>query len=345
MSVEAEKWRQGFLALGHSVTRAAGHIDGAALPGDRIVVGLWADEPGGQPPAPDEGVMRELCSTHDLLVLDNAGTLGSAPEASVALERAAHAAGIPTIVRHHDPPWQTPTYSNTESTLFPLHSARMLHVTINDLTRAEFGRRWPELVPANALEVVHNHVPVMSPLINRSAARQTLKVTDTAVLLVHPARNVDRKNVAGGLRFAANLAESLHRDVQYWLTDPAGKIDSPEGVWVHRGFVDPQAALYAAADFILLPSIWEGWGLPVVEAAAAERLTVTYPYPVLSEIHALGIHTIDHRDIEGACKVLLDSAAYVALAERNRGAVSHLSVTHLPEVLSRLTSRAIALAR
>ncbi|MEV0650610.1 glycosyltransferase [Phytomonospora sp. NPDC050363] len=62
--------------------------------------------------------------------------------------------------------------------------------------------------------------------------------------------------------------------------------------------MSPQADVYAAADVVLFPSTWEGWGLPVVEGAAAGRLIVAGPYPVLDEIREAGIKVYDPDEVE-----------------------------------------------
>lgn len=104
-----------------------------------------------------------------------------------------------------------------------------------------------------------------------------------------------------------------------------------------RGRVASPADLYAAADLVLLPSTWEGWGLPVCEAAAASRLVVAGPYPVLDEIRALGLTVFDPGDLDG----LLAAGTDVLAA--NRAAVQrHLDLRELPAVLAELIEDALS---
>jgi glycosyltransferase involved in cell wall biosynthesis len=45
---------------------------------------------------------------------------------------------------------------------------------------------------------------------------------------------------------------------------------------------------YAAADAVVLPSTWEGFGLPLIESALAERPLAVGDYPVAREVARLG---------------------------------------------------------
>lgn len=330
VSVEAAKWADGFTALGWDVTLAAGFF----ASGSGVVVrGMWADRPGGEPPPVDHAVIKSLCTTHDLVVLDNAGSLWSAPDASVAWQEHALAAGVPVIVRHHDPAWQRVQLRPVDGDVVPLHHAAQLHVLINSLTEREFLARWPGL----RTRVVHNRVDVAGLAGgDRDGTRAALGVDPADHLVVHPARvEGTSKNIPGAVEFVRALGE--HRDrVRYWLTDdaPCPAVEGLPGVV--RGRVAKPADLYAAADLVLLPSTWEGWGLPVCEAAAASRFVVAGPYPVLDEIRALGLTVFDPGDLDG----LLSASDDVLVA--NRAAVQrHLDLRELPAVLAELVDEAV----
>ncbi|MFR9729999.1 glycosyltransferase family 4 protein [Saccharopolyspora sp. MS10] len=344
MSVESAKWIDGFRALGHRVTRAAGHfVDHES--DDVDIAGMWADRPGGDPPPVDHGAIRRLCAEHDLLVLDNAGSLWSAPEASLAWQHHALDTGTPVLLRHHDPAWQgTPLRAVAEDTV-PLHHPAHLHVLINQLTAGEFAARWPELARTGALRVVHNRVDVdRLGGGDRQGTRERLGVAPDEVLAVHPARvEGPNKNIPGAVRFAAELDRVLDRPVRYWLTDdapaPDGLLDGAPGLL--RGHVAEQADLYAAADLVLLPSRWEGWGLPVAEAAAAGRLVVAGPYPVLGELRALGLRVPGPDDLTEVAAMLRDPDSAAEMLAANRAAVrEHLGADRLPAVLAELISLA-----
>jgi hypothetical protein len=343
VSVAAAAWQRGFRALGWSVTRAAGFFADDE-PGDVVVRGLWADRPGEPPPPVDHATVAALCHEHDLLVLDNAGSLWSAPEASAALERHALLAGVPVVLRHHDPAWQGVALRPAHGGVVPLHHERHLHVLVNELTRAEFARRWPVLERAGALRLVHDTVDT-SPHGDREGTRAGLGVAPGEVLLVHPARvEAANKNVPGAVAFSRALASATGRPVRHWLTDPApGPLDDvlATAPGLVRGHVRDRDDLYAAADVVLLPSTWEGWGLPVVEAAAARRLVVAGPYPVLEEIRGLGLDVLDPSEVARCAALLADPAAAAAVLDANRAVVlERWSERDLPATLADLAASA-----
>ncbi|MFI6102357.1 glycosyltransferase [Lentzea sp. NPDC051213] len=328
VSVEAAKWASAFAELGWDVTLAAGYF----ASGSGVVVrGMWADRPGGDPPPVDNALVRSLCASHDLIVLDNAGSLWSAPEASVAWEEHALATGVPVILRHHDPAWQRVQLRPVDGDVVPLHHPAHLHVLINSLTEREFLARWPSL--RGRTRVVHNRVDVAGLAGgDRAGTRARFGLADRDYVVVHPARvEGTSKNIPGAVDFVRALSARLDRPVRYWLTDdaPCPAVEGLPGVV--RGRVETSADLYAAADLVLLPSTWEGWGLPVCEAAAASRLVVAGPYPVLDEIRALGLTVFDPADLNGLL------AAGDEVLEKNLAAVrQHLDLRELPDVLAEL---------
>ena len=55
---------------------------------------------------------------------------------------------------------------------------------------------------------------------------------------------------------------------------------------------------YAAADAVVLPSTWEGFGMPLVESALAGRPLAVSDYPVAVEVAALGFRWFPVDDAE-----------------------------------------------
>jgi glycosyltransferase involved in cell wall biosynthesis len=97
------------------------------------------------------------------------------------------------------------------------------------------------------------------------------------------------------LRFAEALAGfGPDRAVVYWLTGPpedgydralAEAVASTTLRVVH-GRAGRTADAYAAADVVVFPSTWEGFGNPVIESVVARRPLAVNRYPVLDEILA-----------------------------------------------------------
>jgi glycosyltransferase involved in cell wall biosynthesis len=361
VSLEAAKWEHSLHQRGWSVTRAAGaffdHRDT-----DVLAAGLWSDKPGEDPPPVDHDTIAHLVHSHDLLVLDNAGSLWTAPEASMAWEQHALAAGIPTIIRHHDPPWQGVPLRSVPADTIPLHHPRHLHILINQLTYNEFAHRWPGLEESGALRLVHNLIDVDHFLRgDREGTRHHLGVQSDEVLIAHPARAIAaRKNVPGAVEFSLALQEKLGRPVRYWITDGSVITDETLRKFAHvranqaaldrapgliRGQVPHQADLYAASDLILLPSTWEGWGLPVIEAAAAKKITVAGPYPVLDEIRQFGLTVFDPSAIAEVAELITDPTTAATLLDNNQAiARKHFNLQTLPATLTAFVSKAKELA-
>ncbi|WP_405161455.1 glycosyltransferase family 4 protein [Nocardia sp. NBC_01499] len=352
--MEAAKWITALRDIGAEVTRAAGHFDDHE-DADVTIRGMWAAVPGGTPPDVDTSAIDRLCSGHDLLILDNAATLPSAPEASRAWETAAIAHAIPTIVRHHDPPWQTKSMRPDLDGSVPVTNSRFLHVVINQQTLHEYAQRWPELDSIGALRVVTNRVDTirLSKGGDRERTRQLLGVDPDSVLLVHPARAVARKNIPRAVEFANTLSTLVDQPVRYWLTDPsvvsqedpiAEALKDAPGLL--RGHVPDQADMYAAADVVLLPSTWEGWGLPVVEAAAARRLIVAGPYPILDEIRAAVPVIFDPSQAPQVASILRSRGKLDELLHHNAiAAAKHFDLAELPSILTELATDAHRLAK
>jgi glycosyltransferase involved in cell wall biosynthesis len=119
------------------------------------------------------------------------------------------------------------------------------------------------------------------------------------------------------------MAEALGAD--YWLTGPSEDGYGPElerllaaaGARVHRripgGLTVDDA--YAACDAVVLPSTWEGFGAPLIEASLHRRPLAVGDYPVARELAAFGFRWFPSDD-PGPLRAFLDRPD-LALLERN----------------------------
>jgi glycosyltransferase involved in cell wall biosynthesis len=166
-------------------------------------------------------------------------------------------------------------------------------------------------------------------------------------VLVQPTRAIPRKNIPGAIAFAAALA-SLGGEVpvRLWVTGPAedgyddvfSRLVRESPVPVHVGRAASAADAYAAADLVVFPSTWEGFGNPVIESIAHRRPIVVGEYPVLDELRAFGVRLLSVDDPAGAMAWL--RAPDPAVLEANVAAVRpHCSLDDLPSRLQAAFTR------
>jgi glycosyltransferase involved in cell wall biosynthesis len=315
VSVEAAKWIEAFRELGHDVTTVAG--DGVA---DVIMPSLAMHAPTA--PAPDE--LQRALSGADAVVVENLTSLPLNPAASETLCDVLE--GRAALFRHHDLPWQRPQWRDAPP---PRDASTWRHVTINDLSRDELVERGVDAVTAR------NTFDCDPPTGRREATRRALSL-DGERLALFPSRAIPRKNVEGALTLAASL------DAALWLLGPAedgydeelDRLIASTPARVLRGLpsgTDIHDA-YAAADLVVVPSTWEGFGNPVLESVTHRRPLAVYPYPVLAEIRAFGFQFFDLGDAGGVDQFL--TAPDDGLLERNAEiARRHFNVKDLPERL------------
>jgi len=287
VSVEATKWEWALGELGFAVRRVAGEIPDRR-PDD--VVLPWLMYAKDVAPTPAE--LTAALARADLVVVEN---LCSLPlNADAARATAAVLDQLPdtrVAFHHHDLPWQREEFA--EITDLPPERPGSLHVTINERSRRELADRGIEA------RVVRNAFDVDPPPGERDATRKAFGFEPDDLVVLQPTRAIPRKDVPAGVHFAGALAHELpQRTVRYWLTGPAE--DSYETA-LERALADPTvpvtvgragraADAYAAADVIVFPSTWEGFGNPVVESVIARRPIAVGRYPVLDELVALGLH-------------------------------------------------------
>jgi glycosyltransferase involved in cell wall biosynthesis len=288
VSVEARKWEWALHQLGFATRRVAGAIEDAGEPGDIVIPSLAID---ADEPVEEEAIARAVEGT-DLLIVDNMCSLplNAAAARAVTAVAARHRGRV--ILRHHDLPWQRRRLASFEAE-FPPRIDGALHATVNLRSRRELEARGYK-----GTVTVHNYFDLDPPPGARDATRTSFGFADDEFVCFQPARAIERKNVPGGLRFAQRLHElAPDLTLRYWLSGPAEDGYAPTlerlikraTVPVTLGRADRACDAYAAADLVVFPSTWEGFGNPVIESIAARRACIAFPYPVLAEITAAGV--------------------------------------------------------
>ncbi len=138
-----------------------------------------------------------------------------------------------------------------------------------------------------------------------------------------------RKNLPGLLKaFAAARGKGLpHRLV---ITGASGWGDSHLARLVNdlqlqqdvtfTGFIEDEQlpGLYAGADFFVYPSLYEGFGLPVLEAMASGAPVITSNVSSLPEVAGDAALLVDPHSVAELCDAMLKLAGNVALCEKMR---------------------------
>ncbi len=329
VSVEAAKWRAALASLGFESVRVAGRIDGPPLPGDTVAPGVADRE------AFHDAVLAGAAGC-ELVVMENVCSL---PVHRPAAEAASHAArrlaasGTRVVLRHHDLPWQRARLAGLDG--FPPDVAGALHVTVNDRSRRELHDRGITAV------TVHNRFDLDPEPGDRARTRSRLGFGPHDLVLLHPARAIERKNVPAAIAFAEALDGAVGGGVRYWLTGPAEDGYGPtlDGLLAAARVpvtvrIGPSPAdAYAAADAVVFPSTWEGFGNPVIESVAAGRPLAVGHYPVLDEITDRGLRFFAVDDPAALARWLArrDPAPLAANLDAAR---RHFGIDGLPDAIA-----------
>jgi glycosyltransferase involved in cell wall biosynthesis len=190
------------------------------------------------------------------------------------------------------------------------------------------------LVEPDPARVVTIPNAVFQPLAPAAAAagadlRRRLGLAADARVVLHVGRDF-YKNHAGVLDVFARLART-RRDLRLvMVTPPAAALAdaiAARGLgervhlvpYVARG---DMAALYGTAALVLFPSLYEGFGYPVLEAQLCGTPVVASNAGALPEVAGDGARLFDPADVDGmaaaAAALLDDDAAAAALVEAGR---------------------------
>lgn len=322
VSIVAANWAQAFERLGFDTRLVA--ADG---PVDVTVAGLGMD--AADPPS--RGELEEALRDADLVVVENLLSIPLNLPASRVVSNVL--AGRPAILHHHDPPWQRERFAHIRE--LPATDPAWAHVTINNLTRSQMANRDIEAT------TIYNGFEIDPQVGDRIKTRAVLGVEADDLLCAHPVRAIARKNIPGAIA----TTEAL--DGVYWLLgraeegydDTLAEVLSAARCRVERAPAPSRSDIYAAADVVLFPSFWEGFGNPPIEAAIFERPVVVGSYPVAAELAALGFEWFSPTELNPLRRWL--AAPDLSILEHNRAiATKHFSLEAMTrDIKSLLGSR------
>ncbi len=295
VSVVARRWMDAFGSFGFEVGTVTGDDVVTGDRSHRCVPGLALDASELAAAAPIDDEVADALADVDLVVVENLCTIPLNVPAALAVGRVL--AGRPAVLHHHDPPWHRERYAHV--TELPLDDPAWRHVTVNGITAGEMAEHGFDTT------VIYNGFELDAPG-DRQAQRQRLTVADDELLITHPVRAIERKNLPAAIA----LAEAL--DGTYWLLGPPEEGYGPTLARlladahcrvIHEPCPDP-ADIYAASDLIAFPSTWEGFGNPPIEAALARRPAVVGHYPFAEELRGLGFRWFAPDDAPGVAAFL-----------------------------------------
>jgi glycosyltransferase involved in cell wall biosynthesis len=229
----------------------------------------------------------------------------------------------PTIVTIHDiafemfPEWFSVRDKIILKTLVPRSARKASRVlTISDAARSDIIARYKlanELVTtihiAPGIDFLHIDPHQIDTI------RQKYKTSDRFILAVgnlQPRKNLQR--LIQAFAKAKRSDQIPHKLVivgQNWyqahqIYDSVKEMNIEADI-VFTGYIPKEdlRGLYAAANAFVYPSLYEGFGLPIVEAMACGTPVITSNIPVLTEVAADAAYFVDPKDTDSICAALL----------------------------------------
>jgi glycosyltransferase involved in cell wall biosynthesis len=148
----------------------------------------------------------------------------------------------------------------------------------------------------------------------RVAARARLGLPDAARIVLHVGSCDHYKNMEGALQVLASVRRHLPDALLVKVGAPFRPVDVARiealglrAATVHLGHLAPQALLdaYHAADVLLFPSLYEGFGLPVLEAMACGTPVVTTNAGGLADVVGDAAVVCDPADVSGMAEAVV----------------------------------------
>lgn len=328
VSVEARKWQWALESLGFSTRRVAGEFEDDLSTADVCFPFLARERQAGQPAEPSE-ISRAVTGA-DLVVVENLCSLPLNRDAARATADALAGFAGRVVFHHHDLPWERAEFE--ADTEFPPRRPNSMHVVISEQAGRALARRGFESV------TIRNAFDVSARPGRRDDTRLDLGFGAEDVVVLQPTRAIPRKDVGRGVGLAEELAVELSgKRVRYWLTGPAEDgfaaalaaiLGAARISTLHRR-IENAADAYAAADLVVMPSRWEGFGNPVVEAMIAYRPVAAAQYPVLRELVALGLQVLPVDD-PAVVAAFLEVPDPAVLLENRAVVARELALADLP---------------
>jgi len=255
----------------------------------------------------------------EILVVENVLCLPMHIPLGVALTHFIAETEIPTIAHHHDFYWERPRFSvNAVSDFltmaFPPSLPSIQHVTINSFAQQDLS--WREGASSIMVPNVLDFENPPEGKFDDSDFREKIGLEPDDILLLQPTRVVPRKGIEHSISLVSQLRnpkcklvvshESGDEGLEY--RDALTELAEQSGVdlrFVHAQADKPRtprsdgppdtslAEIYAQADLITYPSLYEGFGNALLEAFYYRKPVLVNRYSIfISDIEPKGFKVI-----------------------------------------------------
>lgn len=263
---------------------------------------------------------------------------------------------VPDMMYHRFPKqwaWSDQAYFRLAVSSLTRHATRI--AALSEATRQDL---LPLLgIPAERVEVVYPGVPVGFQPVDPASARKRYDLERPYILSVssdHP-----RKNLPGLIAAYEQIAAAVPHDLvlvgpSVWQSEETRALvaDSPVARRIRKVGVVPEAdlvALYSGADLFVMPSLYEGFGFPVLEALACGCPTVTSDISSLPEVAGDAALLVAPGDTAALAavlqRVLAEPALRAELRERGFAQARRFSWCRAATQTIGLLERAVGAAR
>ncbi len=245
------------------------------------------------------------------------------------------AGGARTVVTVHDVfPWSAPGTSTRMDTLIYRHwLPRVLPrvdavITVSQVSKKDIVRYLR--VPAQKVHVIHEGVgAAFSPASAEDTSRVQSRIQIPPRYILFVGSIEERKNLRRLLHACARLWRAGEKrplvvvGARRWKYSAIMRTLEELGVEEHvifTGYV-PDAdlpAIYSGADVFVFPSLYEGFGLPPLEAMACGTPVVCSNAASLPEVVGDAAITVDPHDVEGLAEAIHRVLADAGLREELR---------------------------
>lgn len=275
----------------------------------------------------------------DLLSVENVFSLPLNIPLTIALKEVIEELMLPCIIRHHDFYWERLYFMRHYNIPDILHAyfppkftrARVRHVVINKVAQLRLmrGRNINSIIIPDSIDFDN----VVKKDKSNKSFRKDLGIGRSQFIFLQPTRIVERKKIERSIRLVQGINKLTKKSNVLLITGPplypvgpycrkllklaeeAGVelVRADEVIGMKRSFHGSKRIYsihdaYAHSDVVTFPSDTEGFGLPVLEAAANKKPLFVNKYVNLGEITSKGFEfvTINKRVTKRAVKKLYE---------------------------------------